>query len=131
MTATDRGQRKNWFVTGAGRGLGRAITVAALERGDRVAASSRRLEDVADLSECFCESLLPLGLDIRDRAAAAPALAAARDRFGRVDILVNNAARSLGGAVDEVTEAEVRDLFYTNILGTIWVNQAALPIMRA
>ena len=62
---------------------------------------------------------------------ATPALAAARDRFGRVDILVNNAARSLGGAAEEFTEAEVRDLFYTNILGTIWVNQAALPIMRA
>ena len=131
MTVTDREQRKKWFVTGAGRGLGRAITVAALERGDCVAASSRRLEDVADLAERFGESVLPLGLDISDRAAAAPALAAARDRFGRVDILVNNAARSLGGALEEVTEAEVRDLFDTNILGTLWVTQAALPIMRA
>ncbi len=68
------GQGKIWFVTGAGRGLGRAIAVAALERGDRVAASSRRLQDVADLSERFSASVLTLGLDVRDRAAAAQIL---------------------------------------------------------
>lgn len=121
---------KTWFITGAGRGLGRAIARAALERGDRVAASSRRLEDVADLAERHGDSVLPLALDIRDRAAAAPALAAARDRFGRLDLVVNNAARSLIGAVEEVTEAEARDLIDTNLLGTLWVMQAALPILR-
>jgi NAD(P)-dependent dehydrogenase (short-subunit alcohol dehydrogenase family) len=122
---------KTWFVTGAGRGLGRAIACAALDRGDRVAASSRRLEDVADLAERYGELVLPLGLDIRDRAAAAPALAAARDRFGRIDVVVNNAARSLVGAVEDVPEAEARDLIDTNLLGTLWVCQAALPILRA
>jgi NAD(P)-dependent dehydrogenase (short-subunit alcohol dehydrogenase family) len=121
---------KTWFVTGAGRGLGRAIACAALERGDRVAASSRRLEDVVDLSADFGDRVLPLGLDIRDRAAAAPALAAAHERFGRLDVIVNNAARSLVGAVEEVTEAEARDLVETNLLGTLWVCQAALPILR-
>jgi NAD(P)-dependent dehydrogenase (short-subunit alcohol dehydrogenase family) len=121
---------KTWFVTGAGRGLGRAIACAALDRGDRVTATSRRLDDVADLSQRYGEAVLPLGLDIRDRAAAAPALAAARARFGRIDIAVNNAARSLIGAVEEVTEAEARDLIDTNLLGTLWVTQAALPIMR-
>jgi NAD(P)-dependent dehydrogenase (short-subunit alcohol dehydrogenase family) len=121
---------KTWFVTGAGRGLGRAIAGAALDRGDRVAATSRRLEDVADLAERYGEAVLPLGLDIRDRAAAAPALAAAQARFGRIDIVVNNAARSLVGAVEEVPEAEARDLIDTNLLGTLWVTQAALPILR-
>jgi NAD(P)-dependent dehydrogenase (short-subunit alcohol dehydrogenase family) len=121
---------KTWFVTGAGRGLGRAIVRAALDRGDRVTATSRRLEDVADLVERYGEAVLALGLDIRDRAAAAPALAAAQARFGRIDVVVNNAARSLIGAIEEVTEAEARDLIDTNLLGTLWVTQAALPILR-
>lgn len=127
----DGRRQKVLFVTGAGRGLGRGIAVAALERGDQVAASSRRLEDVTDLSEQFGDLVLPLGLDIRDRVAAAPALDAARERFGRIDVLVNNAARSLSGAVEEMIEPEVRDLFDTNVFGTLWVTQAALPIMRA
>lgn len=121
---------KSWFVTGAGRGLGRAIVEAALARGDRVTATSRRLEDVADLADRYGERVLPLGLDIRNRAEAAPALTAAQARFGRIDVVVNNAARSLIGAVEEVTEAEARDLIDTNLLGTLWVTQAALPILR-
>jgi NAD(P)-dependent dehydrogenase (short-subunit alcohol dehydrogenase family) len=122
---------KTWFVTGAGRGLGRAIAGAALDRGDSVAATSRRLEDVADLAERYGERVLPLTLDIRDRAAASAGGAAAHERFGRLDVVVNNAARSLIGAVEEVTEAEARDLIDTNLLGTLWVTQAALPILRA
>jgi NAD(P)-dependent dehydrogenase (short-subunit alcohol dehydrogenase family) len=121
---------KTWFVTGAGRGLGRAIACAALVRGDRVAATSRRLDDVADLTERYGEAVLPLGLDIRDRTAAAPVLAAAQAGFGRIDVVVNNAARSLIGAVEEVPESEARDLIDTNLLGTLWVTQAALPILR-
>ena len=121
---------KVWFVTGAGRGLGRAIARAALERGDRVAATSRRLEDVADLSAVFGENVLPLGLDVRDRTQATPAIAAARDRFGRLDLVVNNAARALTGAVEEPPEHEVRDCIDTNLLGPLWVTQAALPVLR-
>ena len=123
--------QKTWFVTGAGRGLGRAIACAALERGDFVAASTRRRADVTDLSDLFGDRVLPIALDIRERAAAAPALAAAREKFGRIDVVVNNAARSLVAALEEATEAEVRDLIDTNLLGTLWVTQAALPILRA
>jgi NAD(P)-dependent dehydrogenase (short-subunit alcohol dehydrogenase family) len=122
---------KVWFVTGAGQGLGRAIASAALERGDCVAASSRKLADVASLAKRFGERVLPLALDVRDRAAAAPALAAARERFGRIDVLVNNAGRALPCAVEEASEREVRDLIETNLLGILWVTQAALPILRA
>jgi NAD(P)-dependent dehydrogenase (short-subunit alcohol dehydrogenase family) len=120
-----------WFVTGAGRGLGRAIAQAALDRGDEVVATSRRVDDVAELAQRYGDRVLPLGLDIRNRAAAAPALTAAQEWFGRLDVIVNNAARSLVGAVEEVTEAEARDLIDTNLLGTLWVTQAALPILRA
>lgn len=122
---------KTWFITGCGRGLGRAIACAALDRGDRVAASSRRGEDVADLAGRYGDSVLPLALDIRDRAAAAPALEKARERFGGIDIVVNNAARSLVGALEEIPESEARDLIDTNLLGSLWVTQAALPILRA
>jgi NAD(P)-dependent dehydrogenase (short-subunit alcohol dehydrogenase family) len=122
---------KVWFVTGSGRGLGRAIVEAALERGDRVAASTRDIEDVVGLVDRYRDNVLPLALDVRDRAAAAPALAAARDKFGRIDVVVNNAARALSAAIEEVVEAEVRDVIDTNLLGTLWVTQAALPIMRA
>ena len=122
---------KAWFVTGAGRGLGRAIAKAALDRGDLVAATSRRLEDVADLFAQYGESVLPLGLDVRDRAQAAPAIAAARERFGRIDVVVNNAARALSGALEEPPEHEVRDCIDTNLLGPLWVTQAALPVLRA
>jgi NAD(P)-dependent dehydrogenase (short-subunit alcohol dehydrogenase family) len=125
------GKPKVWFITGAGQGLGRAIACAALERGDLVAASSRNLADVAPLSARFGERALPLELDVRLRARAAPAMAAAHGRFGRVDVLINNAARPLSGAVEEVQEAEVRDMFDTNLLGVLWVTQAALPYMRA
>jgi NAD(P)-dependent dehydrogenase (short-subunit alcohol dehydrogenase family) len=124
-------QPKTWFVTGAGQGLGRAITAAALERGDNVAASTRRLADVADLTERYGDRVLPLALDVRDRAACAPALAAARAAFGRIDVVVNNAARALSCAVEEATESEVRDVIDTNLLGALWVSQAALPILRA
>lgn len=122
---------KTWFVTGAGQGLGRAIAEAALERGDSVAASTRRRGLLAGLEERFADRVLTLQLDVRDRAAAAPALAAARERFGRIDLVVNNAARGLSCAVEEASEEEVRDLFDTNLFGALWITQAALPIMRA
>jgi NAD(P)-dependent dehydrogenase (short-subunit alcohol dehydrogenase family) len=122
---------KIWFVTGSGQGLGRAIVEAALARGDSVAASTRKIEDVLPLVDRFGHNVLPLALDVRDRAAAAPALAAVVEKFGRIDVVVNNAARALSGALEELTEDEVRDVVETNLLGTVWVTQAALPIMRA
>lgn len=122
---------KIWFVTGSGQGLGRAIVNAALERGDHVAASSRSPADVAGLADQYGDRVLPLALDVRDRDAAARALAAAVTRFGRIDVLVNNAARALPCAVEEANEGEARDVIETNLLGAIWVTQAALPILRA
>jgi NAD(P)-dependent dehydrogenase (short-subunit alcohol dehydrogenase family) len=122
---------KTWFITGAARGLGRAITTAALARGDSVAASCRNSADVADVAERFGERVLPLMLDVKDRSAAASALTAAHDRFGRIDVVVNNAGRGLVAALEEANEEEVRDLIDTNLLGVLWVTQAALPILRA
>jgi NAD(P)-dependent dehydrogenase (short-subunit alcohol dehydrogenase family) len=121
---------KIWFVTGSGQGLGRALVEAALARGDKVAASTRTVKDVVPLTAAYGDAVLPLELDVRDRAAAVTALAAAKKKFGRVDVVVNNAARALSCAVEEAQEAEARDVIETNLLGTLWVTQAALPIMR-
>ncbi|RRA48487.1 SDR family NAD(P)-dependent oxidoreductase [Acidipila sp. EB88] len=122
---------KVWFITGASRGFGRVWAEAALERGDRVAATARNLADVAALSERFGDRVLPLALDVTDTAQVKQAVAAAHSHFGRMDVVLNNAGYSLVGTVEEVGEDAVRALFETNFLGTLRVIQAALPYLRA
>ena len=122
--------KKVWFVTGANRGLGRAFVEAALDRGDRVAATSRKLEPLAELSERYKELVLPVSLDITDRAAVQAAVRQAKDHFGRLDVLVNNAGFGTFGAVEELSEEQLRQQFEVNLFGTFHVTQAVLPIMR-
>ncbi|OHU63633.1 SDR family NAD(P)-dependent oxidoreductase [Mycobacteroides chelonae] len=122
---------KVWLITGASRGLGRAWASAALERGDQVAAAVRDPASVDDLAERFGNAVLPVQLDVTDRARALEAVAAVGDHFGRVDVVVNNAGFAQLGAVEELAEAHVRAQFETNVFGTIWLVQAALPILRA
>jgi NAD(P)-dependent dehydrogenase (short-subunit alcohol dehydrogenase family) len=121
---------KTWFITGASRGFGRAWTRAALERGDRVAATARDTSTLDDLVAAHPDGLLPLTLDVTDREAAFAAVAAARARFGRLDVVVNNAGYGLFGAIEEVDEAQARAQLDTNLLGALWVTQAALGILR-
>jgi NAD(P)-dependent dehydrogenase (short-subunit alcohol dehydrogenase family) len=121
---------KVWFITGASRGFGRVWAEAALERGDCVAATARKLSAVADLSERFGDKVLPLAMDVTDSEQVKQAVAAAHKHFGRLDVVLNNAGYSLVGTVEEVREEEVRALFDTNLLGTLRVIQAALPILR-
>ena len=121
---------KTWFITGASRGFGRAWTQAALERGDRVAATARDISALDDLAAAHPDALLPLTLDVTDRAAAFAAVAAAHEHFGRLDVIVNNAGYGLFGAIEEVDEAQARAQLDTNLLGPLWVTQAALPILR-
>ena len=121
---------KVWFITGASRGFGRIWAEAALERGDLVAATSRKLADVADLSERFGDRVLPLVLDVTDTEQVKKAVASAHNHFGRLDVVLNNAGCSLVGTVEEVREDDVRALFDTNLLGTLRVIQAVLPILR-
>lgn len=122
---------RTWFITGASRGFGREWTIAALERGDSVAATARDTASLADLAERFGDRLLPLRLDVDDRHAVFSAVAAAHQRFGRLDVVVNNAGYGQFGAVEELSEAEVRAQIETNLFGALWVTQAALPILRA
>jgi len=122
---------KTWFITGTSRGFGREWTIAALERGDRVAATARKLDTLDDLVAKYGDRILPLALDVRDKAAATAAVDRAHEHFGRLDVVVNNAGYGVFGMLEEVTEQQARDQIDTNVFGAMWVTQAALPHLRA
>jgi NAD(P)-dependent dehydrogenase (short-subunit alcohol dehydrogenase family) len=121
---------KIWFVTGSSRGLGRKFVEAALARGDQVAASARRTVDLEDLVESYGDAILPVELDVTDRRSAFEAVERAVERFGRLDVIVNNAGYALIGAVEELSEEQLRDQLETNLFGAVWVIQAVLPHLR-
>ncbi|GAB2970775.1 short-chain dehydrogenase/reductase [Amycolatopsis acidiphila] len=122
---------KIWFITGASKGFGREWAIAALERGDRVAATARNVSTLDDLRDRFGDALLPLRLDVDDRDADFAAVEQAAKHFGRLDVVVNNAGYGQFGMIEELSEAEARAQFETNVFGALWVTQAALPILRA
>lgn len=122
---------KVWFITGTSRGFGREWAIAALERGDKVAATARDTSTLDDLSEKFGDALLPIELDVTDRAADFAAVERAHDHFGRLDVVVNNAGYGQFGFIEELSEAEARDQIETNVFGALWITQAALPFLRA
>ena len=119
-----------WFVTGASSGFGRAISSAALERGDRVVATARDTESVAELVDDGDGRALALELDVTDPEAARAAFDEAVSRFGRVDVVVNNAGYGHVGAVEELTDDEWHQQFDVNLFGVINVTRAALPQLR-
>ena len=121
---------KTWFITGTSRGFGREWAIAALDRGDKVAATARDLATLDDLVGKYGDAILPIKLDVTDREAAFAAVRQAHERFGRLDVVVNNAGYGHFGMVEEITEAEIRAQLETNVLGALWVTQAALPILR-
>lgn len=122
---------KVWFITGSSRGFGREFALAALQRGDQVAATARDTTSLTDLVERFGDAVLPLRLDVTDRAQVFEAVATAKERFDRLDVVVNNAGYSLIGAVEELGQEELRDQFETNVFGVLNVTQAVLPVLRA
>jgi NAD(P)-dependent dehydrogenase (short-subunit alcohol dehydrogenase family) len=122
---------KTWFITGASRGFGKEWSIAALERGDTVAATARDTATLDDLVQQFGDKVLPLQLDVDDRDAVFAAVAQAHDHFGRLDIVVNNAGYGQFGMIEEISEAEARAQFDTNVFGALFVTQAALPYLRA
>lgn len=122
---------KVWFITGTSRGFGREWAIAALERGDRVAATARDTATLDDLVAKYGDALLPIALDVTDRAADFAAVAQAHDHFGRLDIVVNNAGYGQFGFIEELSEDEARAQIETNVFGALWITQAALPYLRA
>jgi NAD(P)-dependent dehydrogenase (short-subunit alcohol dehydrogenase family) len=121
---------KTWFITGASRGFGREWSIAALERGDSVAATARDTSTLKDLAEKYGDRFLGLQLDVNDRAADFAAVAQAHEHFGRLDVVVNNAGYGQFGMIEELSEAEAREQIETNVFGALWVTQAALPFLR-
>lgn len=131
MADTQRGVFKRvWLITGAARGIGALIAEAALADGNAVVAAGR---NVGAIVERLGDSpaLLPVALDVTDEAQAKAAVQAAVEKFGRVDVLVNNAGFGLLGAVEESADQDVRRMYDTNVFGLLNVTRAVLPVMRA
>ena len=121
---------KVWFITGTSRGFGREWATAALERGDKVAATARDTSALDDLVKKYGAAILPIALDVQDRAADFAAVKRAADTFGRLDIVINNAGYGQFGMIEELSEKEAREQIETNVFGAMWVTQAALPYLR-
>ncbi len=121
---------KVWFVTGAGRGMGVDIAHAALAAGHTVVATARNADAVTE-AVGEADDLLAVELDVTDPAAAEAAVAAAVERFGRIDVLVNNAGNFYAGFFEEITPEDFRAQIETNLFGPMNVTRAVLPVMRA
>ncbi|MEE1924564.1 oxidoreductase [Pseudomonas sp. 148P] len=122
---------KVWFVTGAGRGLGAAIAKAALANGDRVVVSGRRLESLHSVFAEYGEQVLAVALEVSDAAQALAAVEAAVARFGRIDVLVNNAGYGQLAPFEDNLASDAEKQFATNVFGVFNVCRAVLPVMRA
>ena len=122
---------KVWFVTGTSSGFGRVWTEAALKRGDRVAATARNVGELDELVKAYGDAILALPLDVTDRDAVFAAVGQAHQHFGRLDVIVSNAGYGYMGAIEELEAEQAKASFDTNVFGTLWVIQAALPILRA
>jgi NAD(P)-dependent dehydrogenase (short-subunit alcohol dehydrogenase family) len=120
-----------WIMTGASRGIGHAFTEAAAAAGDTVVATARNPDMLRPLVEAYGDKVVPMKLDVTDQAEIDKVVADTIARFGRIDILCNNAGYGLRGAVEEVTAQQVRDQMETNFFGAFWMTQAVLPQMRA
>jgi NADP-dependent 3-hydroxy acid dehydrogenase YdfG len=119
-----------WFVTGTSQGFGLEIVRVALSRGDRVIATSRNPKKVAAMFGSELDHLLAVQLDLGDDKQIKETVSAAAERFGRIDVLVNNAGHGLLGAVEEAQDAEIARVFETNVFGLLRVTRAVLPHMR-
>ncbi|GAA3784378.1 oxidoreductase [Flavobacterium ginsengiterrae] len=121
---------KIWFITGSSRGLGRNLTEAVLNIGDKVAATARDINQLADLKEKYNDQILPLALDVNNYDQIHDAVNKAVTHFGRIDVLVNNAGFGIIGAAEAYTQEQVRSQLETNLFAPIEVTRAVLPIMR-
>ena len=122
---------KTWFNTGTGSGFGRAIAQQVLQRGGNVVASARNPDSVADILALAPERVLTVSLDVTCTKQIELAVSQAQERFGKVDVLVNNAGYGLLAAIEEASDAEVRRQFDVNVFGLAAVTRAVLPGMRA
>src|ERR1700727_1162326 len=123
--------QQTWFITGSSRGLGRALVRAALDAGDLVVATARRPEQLADFAERYGDRVLPLALDVTDAGAVQAAVDAGIKRFGRLDVVVNNAGYANVAPIETGDEDDFRAQFETNFWGVYHVSKAVIPQLRA
>jgi len=121
---------KVWFITGSSRGLGRSLTEAVLATGDRVAATARNPQQLSELVKKYPDQILPIQLDVTRYEQVGKAVADAVARFGRIDVLVNNAGFGITGAAEAFTEEQVSSQLETNLYAPIEITRAILPYMR-
>lgn len=126
----DQIQQRVWFITGASAGFGRELAEYLLGLGAMVVATARKVEQLKSLETAYPATALVLALDVTKQSQVDAAVADAVARFGRIDVLVNNAGYGMVGAVEESAEEEYRPLFETNVFGLIRMTQAVLPQMR-
>ncbi|MFP3583797.1 oxidoreductase [Paraburkholderia sp. SIMBA_055] len=119
-----------WLITGCSTGFGRELAKLVLERGWRAVVTARDASKVKDIAEPHGERALVLPLDVTNRAQIAEVVAQAKQRFGRIDALVNNAGYGYLAAIEEGEDAEVRAMFETNVFGLVDITKAVLPVMR-
>ena len=120
-----------WFITGSSRGFGRALVQAVLDAGDLVVATARRPEQLAEFTRQYGDRVLPLALDVTDEAAVRAAVSAATERFGRLDVVVNNAGYANVAPIETGDEEDFRTQFETNFWGVYNVSKAVIPQLRA
>jgi NAD(P)-dependent dehydrogenase (short-subunit alcohol dehydrogenase family) len=121
---------KTIFITGASRGFGKIWAEAFLKRGDKVVATARDINSLNDLVNQYGDNILPIQLDVNNRNADFAAIKKAKNHFGSIDVLINNAGYGLFGSIEETSEKEARDQMETNFFGLLWLSQAAIPVMR-
>jgi NADP-dependent 3-hydroxy acid dehydrogenase YdfG len=119
-----------WFITGCSTGFGRELARLILERGWNAVITARNPDQISDLAEEFKETSLALALDVNDKGQIATSIAAAQEKFGKIDVLVNNAGYGYFSSIEEGEEEKIRAQFDTNVFGLINMIQAVLPGMR-
>ncbi|WJH23735.1 oxidoreductase [Pseudarthrobacter defluvii] len=119
-----------WLITGCSTGLGRALAEAVLASGHNAVVTARNVDAVQDITAGFPDTALPLALDVTDKAQIAAAVKQAEEKFGSIDVLVNNAGYGYRAAVEEADDGDIRRLFDTNFFGAVDMVKAVLPGMR-
>lgn len=122
---------KTWFITGSSSGIGRGIAMAVLEKGDNAVVMARDVQKLHDIVQQYPETALAVPLELTDKASIHAAVQAANERFGGIDVLVNNAGHGYRAAVEEGEDESIAEVFGTNLFGAIELIKEVLPQMRA